>query len=224
MALANSILEDDIRTDIETRTDSMLSLNKLIRRQSDTDKELLLLHSIPIVYSIWEGFVQTSFQTYIRELNKLGLTIDTVCEPILIYHLEAEFKQFKEYPDKNPRKIHFFNNLKQFLRSTTFAIHTPINTESNVGFNVLNGILEQFQLGQIPEYPQPRYSLPNELDKFLLNRRNRVAHGDHKSIIVTVDDLDRAITLVKMLMDLVSEKIFTGFQEKSYLRSSSSQK
>jgi hypothetical protein len=75
---------------------------------SNTDEELFLYYSIPIVYATWEGFIQTSFQIYVRELNKLELTIDQVCDSIIIYHIESTFPQFKQYPDADK----FNKNLK----------------------------------------------------------------------------------------------------------------
>jgi len=218
-----SLLEKEIRSDLQARSESMLSIKTLTLRYafSESDKELLLQYSIVMVYSIWEGFIQTAFQTYIRELNKLGLTIDTVCKPILVYHIESTFKQFKQYPTKFEHKVSFFDKLNQFRQSDTFEICPTVNTESNVGFNVLNRILEEFGLEKISEYPKPKYSLRYELDKFLLRIRNASAHGDN-SVVVNQDDLDRAIKLVETLMDLVFERIKAGFKEQSYLNQSHS--
>lgn len=238
--MAFQTLENDIESDMQTRSESMLSIRRLLTRDvfSDDEKKLLLQHSIPMVYSIWEGFVQTAFQRYVRELNRQEeLTIDTVCEPILVYHLEAKFKQFKNYPDKFEKKTRFFNDLQEFHQSTRFEIHPTVNTESNVGFEVLSRILEQFKLEKIPDYPEiseincdfvaqipeTRYCISTEL-KTLLRIRNAVAHGDQESISVTAHHLDRFIKLVNILMCLVSKRIFKGFNEKSYLKDSRSQK
>jgi len=232
MTLEMSLLENDIWSDMKTRSESMSSIKTLTLRYRflDHEQKLLLQHSIPIVYSIWEGFVQASFQTYVSKLNKLGLTIDTVCEPILIYHLEAKFKQFKQYPENFGSKAKFFSDLRQFHQSTMFMIHSTINTESNVGFDVLNRILGQFKLEKVPEYPKEHeidcdfvqtpekgYCVSTELNDFL-RIRNTVAHGNNSSIIITVDELARFIKLVGILMCLVSKRIFKGFNEKSYIK------
>lgn len=224
-----TLLEQEIMSDIDERKELMSWLKLLYVRYGflEEDEQLFLNYSIPIVYSIWEGFVQTSFQIYIRELNKLELNIDNVCEPILVYHMESTFRQFKQYPNpKNDedkpkvvkRKVNFFNALGQFYKSNTLEINANINTESNVSFNVLNRILRDFQLEEIKDYSEPKYSLAHELDKFLLHIRNTVAHGQKSSIVVNREDLERAIKLVDKLMDLVFERIKTGFIEKSYLK------
>lgn len=214
-----TLLEKEIMSDIEARNESLLHIKTLAFRYtfSKHDRELLLQHSIPMVYSIWEGFIQTAFQIYIRELNKLELTIDTVCKPLLIRHIEAEFKQFKQYPKDYERKKSFFEQLNQFYVLKIININPIVNTESNVGFKVLNRILKEFNLEEIPEYPEPKYSLKIELDGFFLKIRNSVAHGQN-AIIVSQEYLERTIKLVNKLMELVFEKIKKGFIEQSYLK------
>ena len=226
-----TLLEQEIMSDIDEREELMSRIRLMYARYgfSERDEQLFLNYSIPIVYSIWEGFVQTSFQIYIRALNKeltrLELNIDSVCEPILVYHMESTFRQFKQYPNPKSdedkpkivkKKVDFFNALGLFYKSHTLQIHPNINTESNVGFNVLNRILNDFNLEKIPTH-ENNYSLKDELGK-LLQIRNAVAHGQKSSIVVNREDLERAINLVKKLMPLVFERIKTGFIEKSYLK------
>lgn len=212
------MLEQDIRSDIDERQKLMLQIKTLYLRYrlNEKDEKMFLIYSIPAVYAIWEGFIQNTFKTYIQELNKLELTVDTICKPILIHHLESKFPQFREYPKHtNSRKVSFFDNLNQFYIEKTIDISTIVNTESNVGFKVLKNLLEKFNLDLIPDYPEPRYSLSQELEK-LLKIRNAVAHGQD-SVVVNREDLEGAIELVNKLMDLVFEKIIDGFKKKSYL-------
>jgi hypothetical protein len=218
MNIELTFLEQEIISDIEERKILMSQIRLLCPRYgfSEEDEQLFLNYSIPIIYSIWEGFVETSFQTYIRELNKLELDVNNVCKQILVYHIESTFKQFKEYPEKIDNKIKFFGQLNSFYQSQKFEIYTPINTESNVGWKVLNRILTNFNLEKIPAYTEPKYHLAEELDKFLLDIRNRVAHGQN-SVVVNREGLERAIKLVELLMDLVCDRIVTGYAAKTYL-------
>lgn len=223
MTIDITLLEQEIMSDIDERRELMSWVNLVCARYGflEEDEQLFLTYSIPIVYSIWEGFVQTSFQIYVRELNKLQLNIDDVCDPILIYHMESKFPQFKQYPkedaDKFTKKVDFFNNLRQFYKTNPLEIKPEISTESNVGFKVLNRILKEFSLEEIPKVPRPGYPLNTELHK-LLDTRNKIAHGQKSAIVVNREDLERAIKVVEELMDLVFDRIKTGFIEKSYLK------
>lgn len=207
-----------INSDIEERQHVMLKIKSFPLRYklNENDEQLYLTHSIPTIYAIWEGFIQTSFQTYIGELNKLNLTIDTIHKDILVYHMDNNFKQFREFPEKSERKSNFFYQLKNFYRAERFEITRTVNTQSNVGFSVLNKILGAFNLELMPLYPEPQFSLTDELEGFLLKIRNATAHGTN-AIVIKRSDVERAIKLVEMLMELVSKRIFHGFQNASYL-------
>jgi RiboL-PSP-HEPN len=219
------MLEQNIRRDIEERQGLMEKVKTLYLRYefNEKDEQLFLNYSIPAVYAIWEGFVTTTFHTYITELNKLNLTFNLVCEPILIYHFEKSFSQLKEYPKDNVKKIKFFKSLANFYNNSnpTIVLKSVINTESNVTFDVINRILSEFNLSKMQdraiEYSELeiKTSLSKELER-LLDNRNKLAHGQN-SVVINRDDLDRAIKLVEMLMDLVLEKIVQGFENQSYL-------
>lgn len=214
-----TILEEEIQSDIDERKGLLLQTKTIPLRYnfSNSDEQHFINYSIPIIYSIWEGFVQTTFQTYIREINRLNLSIDLICKPILIHNIESKFKQLRQYPDKLPRKVKFLSELRSFFNTNPIYVSPTVNTQSNVGFNVLNGLLASFNLGSIPEYPQPGFSLKVELDDFLLKIRNDVAHGQN-AILVNRDDVERAIKLVELLMDLMYSKIREGFlTEESHL-------
>lgn len=145
------MLEQEIRSDIDERQKLMLQMKTLYLRYgfNEKDEHFFLIYSIPAVYAIWEGFVQTAFQTYIQELNKLNLTVNTICKPILVYHIESSFKQFREYPQRYNGKVAFFDKLNIFYNAEFIDITQTVNTESNVGFDVLNKILKTFNLEKI---------------------------------------------------------------------------
>lgn len=211
------MLEQELKSDITERQKSLLQIKTLYVRYhfKEDDEDLFLNYSIPAVYAIWEGFIQTSFQAYIQELNKLNLHVNTICKPLLVHHMESTFKQFIEYPKKISGKVGFYEKLNQFYQSEFIDITRTVNTESNVGFQVLNRILTTFNLDKVPEYSEPRYSVKQELEKFL-TARNSLAHGQN-SITIGRKDLDRAIKLIEILMELVFDKIIEGFKKKSYL-------
>ncbi len=215
-----TFLEEEILADIEERKSMMVTVKTMPYRYafSDSDNKLFTNFSIAIIYAIWEGFVQTSFQTYIRELNKLNLGIDEICDEILVNNVENSFRQFHEYPSKIHKKIQFLSDLRVFFNTNPMYINPIVNTKSNVGLNVINDILRKFNLQEISEYPKPNYSLKSELDNFLLKYRNDVAHGNN-AIIIKVEDIKRAIDVVELLMDEVFDRIKKGFiNDKKHLK------
>jgi hypothetical protein len=212
----SSFLEQELISEIDERRDLMLRLKVLLKRlKLEQDKQLFLSYSIPIIYSVWEGFVKIAFEIYIKELNKLNLSINNVCDSIFVYYMESRVPQLRNYPQDFKGKVKLFNNLEKIYANNAFNINPVVNTESNVNFNVLNRLLGEFNLKKIDDYIESKYSLANELDGFLLKIRNAIAHGD-KSIVVSEEELIRSILLVERLMDLVFERIRDGFIAESY--------
>ena len=211
-----TILEQDIRSDIGERQQLMLQIKTLYLRYqfNERDEKLFLSYSMPAIYAIWEGFIQTSFKTYVQEINKINLSVNTVHKQILCYHIENSFKQFKQYPKNYNKKVVFFDKLGEFYSADIIEITRTINTENNVGFDVLNRLLAAFNLEKIPDYYEQRW-LKNELDERLLRIRNQVAHGQD-SIIVSRNDLEDSINLVNILMELVLNRTMIGFSTESY--------
>ena len=66
--------------------------------------EIFSVQSISMAYSVLEGFVQKSFSLYLEKLNNQDLTFDEISDSFFIYHMETQFTQFKNYPDKFEKK------------------------------------------------------------------------------------------------------------------------
>ncbi len=218
----SSFLEQELISEIDERRDLMLRLKVLLKRlKLEQDKQLFLSYSIPIIYSIWEGFVKVAFSIYVKELNKLNLNLDDICDQILVYHMEAKY-DFKIYPSEFISKVNYLGNLHKFYtkiyQENRFDIHSEVKTEKNVNLKILNRMLKEFNLEEISSSlkleSESKSTLGQDIDR-LIKERNAAAHGD-KSIVVPEEDLIAAISLVEKLMDLVFEKIRDGFITESY--------
>jgi hypothetical protein len=210
-------LFDDILEDIAWRKEQLLMAKTIpfLHSFSDSHKEFLIKHSIPTIYAIWEGFVQNSFQIYVRELNKLGLRRNDYCINIFTHSLEASFPQFKEFPKEFPKKMTFMEKMNNYLEED-FRVSAKINTESNVELEVINKLCTRFNLELLPNHPYKQKL------KDLLMFRNRIAHGDN-SLVVDIenfkDNIESYILLIEDLMEEVYNRMITAFNnDKSYLK------
>lgn len=203
---------DDIIEDIEWRKTQLLIVKTLpfLHDFSEEHKEFLIKYSIPTIYAIWEGYVQNSFQIYIRELNRLGLQRKDFCLNILSHSLDASFPQFKEYPKEFDKKMVFISKLEKFI-DDEFRISSIINTESNVELEVINRICLRFNIDELPKHPYKQQL------KDLLKFRNRIAHGDI-SFVINSDNfedfklrIDNFINLIENLMQEIYDRMFLAF-------------
>ncbi len=176
-----------------------------------------------MIYSLWESFIQKSFNLYIDELNKVSVDFYSFCDEIVIHHMENSFKQFKEYPGNDNKKVRFFVSIKDFHASNSCSISRVVNTESNVGFNVLNNLLKNFALEKFPEhwedYAYPNPNLKESLGLFL-KLRNAVAHGGDLASEEKIDQkvYSRFKKLVTDLMYEIRLKMLFGLERKTFLK------
>lgn len=188
---------------------------------SSKDKEIFSIQSISMIYSIWEGFIQTSFNLYIDEINKLNIDFVDFCDEILIHHMENSFKQFKQYPDKDSKKVKFFRDLQVFQVNGTPQISRIVDTESNVSFNVLNKLLKTFSLELFTEYwGDYKYPAPNlkESMDLLLKLRNTVAHGGDLMPEHRIDQ-EKYVRFKILITDLMYEvriRMLDGLNQKTF--------
>ena len=222
---------DDFNTKLEEIIEERVSILFEIERTIFTQRyslswkhqDILSKQSISMIYSIWEGFIQKSFNLYIDELNKIDIELHDFCDSIVIHHMENYFKQFKEYPSKDSRKIFFFNSLKEFRTGNNFSIPRTINTESNVGFSVLNKLLGNFSIEKFPQhwkdYSHPNPDLQKSLE-FFLQMRNTIAHGGD---LTSENKIDQKVytRFKKLAIDLMYEirlKMLEALEKKMFLK------
>lgn len=190
---------------------------------SKKHSEILSVQSISMIYSIWEGFVQTSFNLYIDEINSQVIEPHLIKDELFVYHIENSFKQLKEYPEKQNRKVAFFSKLKEFFHNNEFKLNNGINTQSNVSFEILNAILKSFCLDQFPEqwnnYSYPNSNLKEMLTSFL-KYRNSVAHGGDISSEekVTQDVFNKYKKLILDLMYEIQLKMILSINNHLYMK------
>ena len=185
--------------------------------------DIFTVQSIAMIYSIWEGFIQQSFQLYIAYLNELQVDLNYFADSIVTFHMENKFKQLREYPKKDSSKKNFFLALEEHLSHSYHEIYKVVDTESNVSFEVLNKLLDTFGLEKFPpywkQYTHPNPSLKDTMGTFL-RYRNGVAHGGDISSEEKVSKqvYTKYKCLVTDLMYEMHDKFMKGIAQRTYLR------
>lgn len=179
-------------------------------------------NSIPMLYAIWEGFIQNIFGLYIDGINSLQLPLFDLHESIVIYCMERKFRQLKNYPQDTRRKINYINNMRAFYANEYRELPRVIDTQSNVGLEVLNKLLLQFNIDKYPDYWQD-YSHPVSLKdtfKLFLRLRNKVAHGGEllPDDSINRDEYQRFKKLVIDLMYDIRDKMLNNLNNSKFKR------
>ena len=218
--MKSDFLRNEIEADIVARDRNLTLMKTLPSRYPDfreEDKACWERCSFPIIYAEWEGFFVSAFQLYLREINKLGLKINELSKHYLLRETECSFRQLKEYPKEMKKRQNFLLDLMTYFREDSpLILKLDVNTESNLGYGIMNGILNYFNLSMVEDHiDHDAYSLKDDMDKFMLYTRNGIAHGD-PTITATTADITKAIALVKRLMYVIEDVLCEGFDNEVY--------
>lgn len=213
----DSFLRSEIEADMEVRMRSLTLIKTMSARYSfrRADKEEWLRCAFPVIYAEWEGFFCSSMALYFRQINRLNLGFYDIHPNYFVRNAEKNFRQLKEYPIEINRKHTFLRKLYDYFHND-LILRTDVNTENNLGFNVMNTILVTLNMQKIEDHLyHDDYSLKDDMNKFLLDTRNGIAHGN-PSRTLKMEDITHAIRLVKDLMHISMETILKAYREEVF--------
>lgn len=219
--------EKDKRLDEIRILNNLLQLNfESIAVEKDNYRNSLKRANICLTYAHIEGFVKFSFTHYITAINNLKLECKDVTHVLkaAVYlndfakmaNPDRKSKIFKKiFPfDGHLHKIfrqeEFFEAIESCMLNKVEIPDKYINTESNVGKEVLEKLL--YQIG-LPH--QILNGTTNTLTK-LLNKRNDIAHGVDMKYIQDSEYKD----YVQCARDVIVEiacAISNAYKEEAYL-------
>ena len=211
---------EEVEADIQDREVNLILLKSIPVRYGfrPNDKATWTRCSFPIIYAEWEGYFANTATLYLRQINGLNLRKEQLSKHYLVRDVEKKFKQINnQYPQKLDKRHNFISDFMQYCKNDTVDLSTEINTESNLGFQELNGILETLNLTTVEDHVNhDAYSLKDDLNKFLVDTRNGIAHGNPTQTI-TADDIARAVELVRDLMEIIKEKFREGLEHEVFV-------
>ncbi|MGB5876835.1 MAG: MAE_28990/MAE_18760 family HEPN-like nuclease [Psychrobacter nivimaris] len=187
------------------------------------DFKLISKQSLVILYSLWEGFVQESFQIFLKEVDANINSLYQLNEGFMLSQIEIIFKQFQNYPSKEVSKMKFHRRLNEFALESNHQLNTIVNCKNNVEIDVLNNLFNTYGMEPIPhnweDYCHPNNNLKTVLKDFL-HYRNNQAHGNRITANVVIEH-NEFIIYKKLVIDLlfeVSRKLEKCLIEKTYLK------
>lgn len=139
------VFVEEVEADILERERNLTLLKTIPTRYGfqDNDKAAWIRCSFPIIYAEWEGFFVNTATLYLRQINSLRLRKGQLGKHYLVRDVEKKFKQINNnYPQKLEKRHDFISKFMQYSKTDAVDLSTEINTESNLGFNELNGILK----------------------------------------------------------------------------------
>jgi hypothetical protein len=225
MSLA--LFQEQIENEREWREAEIRFLhNNQNKLEKDKDKQLIRRSILCLVYAHVEGFVSFAFSLYIDEINKKKLLCKDVKPAIAAASFHKVFKAFTNTDKKNvifkqklpddkhlhrlAREINFLESVNEFNSHLVIIPDDFINTENNVGMEVLEKLL--FKVGLDHDDLKSIY---RPLTK-LLNVRNDISHGKRK---LGIDDknYEEFLNCGKSVISTISSRLTTAYGTNKFL-------
>ncbi|WP_231421434.1 MAE_28990/MAE_18760 family HEPN-like nuclease [Pseudomonas sp. Leaf59] len=225
MSLA--IFQEQIESEREWREAEIRFLNNMQGGLSDKDRTKIRRSIVCLLYAHIEGFVRFAFSLYVDQVNRKGLTCKDVSPAIAAAAFAKELKALKDINSKSPffikalpddkhlhgfaRDVDFITQIGNFYDHPVVIAEGYVNTENNVGREVLEKML--FQVGLEYSDLKDAYSPLNRL----LNVRNDIAHGKRKQGI-SDEDYNTFLNCCRSVMTTISRRLTSSFGAQKYLK------
>ena len=194
------------------RKKEISTLRATIDQLTQAEHDVLTRSAVVMVYAHWEGFVKKACELYINHINeRISRHTVTLSDHFLMILMWKEFRKRGEHPFwKNPAP--YIEATRTYFEGRTDKDTLPldgIDTESNLSSKVLKKLMVLIDIDYT--FFQTKEKL---IDECLLDKRNRIAHGER--ITIKQDDYKTIEAEVRGLMDIFQSAIEKCVQQEKY--------
>lgn len=220
--------------DLDWRKKELAILTNQLSNISEEDKKIYCKALLVMLYSHFEGFCKTAFETYVRLINEEKIIRSKATEYIVASSLVAEFHDINHTKNIGNYCCDIFNISsnetkfkKNFIRAHFIRMFDEIlNEEINISEKITGKIVDTKSNLTLTVFSNILYRLglpPNQFDEYeglisnLLTRRGAYAHGNK------VDGINenQYKTIEKNIFEIISALITLltkSAKNKSYLK------
>ncbi len=171
----------------------------------------LIRAGVALLYAHWEGFIKIAAEVYVNYVSNRGLRYDQLQACFVARGLKGHLQKVVE-TKKGARLVEAIEFLQQELSNrASIPFRGVVDTESNLSSKVFADII--VSIGLTPGPYETKYNL---IDASLLDRRNRIAHGE--PLDVTATDYSALSDEVVGLMRAFKTDVENALVLKSYQR------
>jgi hypothetical protein len=132
---------------------------------------------VPLFYAHWEGFVKEASETYLEFVSNQNLRYRELASCFVVFGAKKHLANMI-----NARRSSLNIEVVEFFRTSpearaNLALSNAVNTESNLSSTVFENIALS-----IGVKTGPYAAFANFIDKSLLDRRNKIAHGEYLDV------------------------------------------
>ncbi|MRT18823.1 hypothetical protein FYM52_00385 [Comamonas sp. CAH-2] len=172
-----SDLQDALDKSLAWRLKEIAYVKSNAMSASSYAQAALLRAGVPLIYAHWEGFVKGASEVYLEYVANQHLRYEELASCFVVFAAKKHLTSLVQSKRAaiNIEAVDFFRNNSG--KAANISLSNAVDTESNLSSVVFQNIA--ISLGIQTE----RYAVySNFLDKSLLERRNKIAHGEYLDI------------------------------------------
>lgn len=137
------------------------------------ERRYFLRAGVALLYAHWEGFVKKSSELYLEFVGTRGLKYNELRSCFSIFGLKSNLQTLTASRQSTANINAFDFILSELGKTAKLQLNTAINTESNLTSKVFENIANSLGIKT-----DPYSSRFNMIDESLVQRRNKIAHGE----------------------------------------------
>lgn len=169
-----TVLQDFLDQDFSWRIKEIADLKVAVRTTIPPRQRTIIRAGVPLLYAHWEGFVKNAADAYVNFVSCTRLNFSDLSDNFVVLGMKKHLHNLTTAGKSklNIEAVNFFR--RQMDTRANIAFGSAINTESNLSSAVFENIA--LAVGIDHSKYEARYNL---IDSSLLNRRNKIAHGEY---------------------------------------------
>jgi hypothetical protein len=151
-----------------------ISAFKLVTKGQTVTSRTFIRAGVALVYAHWEGFIKAASQDYLNFVDNQGHIYRDLKTCFAVFGLKGRLASFSDSRKARPNIEALDFVLAEIDKPAKLSMSSAIDTESNLTSKVFANIAASLDISISPY--ETKFNL---IDQSLVNRRNKVAHGEY---------------------------------------------
>jgi len=184
---------------------------KIAAKSGGISQKTFIRAGIPLVYAHWEGFIKETSVAYLNFVDNQGHTYNELKSCFALFGLKGKLEALGESKKSraNLEALEFI--VSRLGDKSQLQLAHAVNTEANLTSRVFGNIAASLDLSTDPY--ETKYNL---IDESLVDRRNKVAHGEFLDLEMP-DFLDLSEEVLSLMRNYKND-ILNAAVSKQYKR------
>ncbi|VEJ30075.1 Uncharacterised protein [Rothia dentocariosa] len=230
--------EDEISKIFDWRKRELHKMQSQVLESEGSEHEMMNLRAGHLLlYAHWEGCIKKYSKAYVKYINSQRILYSDINNILLASALKSDIQKLSDAHAvdthlKFVERIFILFGSNEYVRLFPEKIYKElivdiedglIRTESNLSYKLLQDILKR--LGIWEEVLEALYeknltldSRHEDIDKHLVERRNKIAHGEKIEGGFGIQEYKDMHYLVTTVLEVISEVIIESARNQKYLR------